>query len=118
MFIKQLIFEHWQKIENKRGDRVTLKQLAGMIGIEYSYFNHIYNERRPPTEEQIDALYDYFHDPRFYDAAGLPRPDFTLRLVIKNWGQMSQTTRRKIAKIVGVTDEKDNNTNHANDKGH
>lgn len=106
MDIKQLIFELWSGLERTEGKRIALKELADRVGIEYSSFNKIYNLSRPPTKEQIESLFDYFQDPRFYDVAGLPRPDLTLLFVMRKWGSLSEDKRSKIMKILGIPNSK------------
>jgi len=101
--IKQLIFEKWSEIEKANSRRVTLKELSSMVGIEYSYFNHIYNMRRSPTKDQIEILAEYFHDMRFYDVAGIPRPDPILKYLITEWGNLSHAVKDKLAKEAGYT---------------
>lgn len=100
MNIKQLIFEHLSKVERERSERIPLKEFAEMVGIEYSYFNHVYNMRRPPTREQVDRLYNFTGDLRFYDVAGMDRPDIELENVKKNWWKLSDYTKERITRLI------------------
>jgi len=100
MDIKQLLFEHLLKMEHYAGRHISLKAFSKMLGIEYTYFNHIYNLTQAPSEKVIIVLADYFDDPRFYDVAGLQRPDPMLRFVIRTWGALSLEGKEKISKIV------------------
>lgn len=60
------------------------------------YFNHVYNMSQKPSEKIIEQMYDFFGDLRFYDVAGLERPDPRLRYVMTNWGQMSDDAKEKV----------------------
>jgi hypothetical protein len=94
----QLLLEHyldWQKSEGRLG---KVKDFCDHIGEKnYQNFNHYLNGRRIPGEKVARRFAELFNDPRFYDAAGIPRPDPDLTMVITNWPKMSEETRRRFA---------------------
>lgn len=108
MNVKQLLFEHLSTLEREQGRRITLKELAGMIGMDDKYFNHVYNMSQKPSEKVVDQFYDFFGDIRFYDVCGMERPDPMLRHVMRTWGNLSLASKDKIAKIIGYDKPQEN----------
>lgn len=87
-------------MEKEEGRHIPIKELAARIGIYDKYFNNIYNGNQAPSAAMIEVMADFWDDPRFYDAAGMDRPDPLLRIVIRKWGQISVDTQRElVAKI-------------------
>lgn len=98
--IKELILEHRIALQNEEKRLISEKELARMVGIDDKYFNHIFNKRRKPTQEQVKLLARFFEDPRFYDAVEMKRPDEMLDNVTRNWWRLSPKTRQKIDRLV------------------
>lgn len=94
--VKLLLQEHLRAVEARENKRLTLKEFAEMIGYDDKLFNHLYNKRRPLTRDHAKKFADYFEDPRFYDAAGIPRPDPDLQFVQSNWEDVPDKVKRKI----------------------
>lgn len=85
----------------------TWKQFAEMIGLDHVYLNKIYNGRRNAGEKTIAALAEYFKDPRFYDVAGLDRPDPFLAFIRRNWGSVPLEERQQlVASVAKHTSDK------------
>jgi transcriptional regulator with XRE-family HTH domain len=99
--VSKLLFEKFLEYQKKSGERKTLKDFAEHIGVGQVHLNRLMNGRRNAGEKTIAMLADFFDDFRFYDAAGLPRPDPRLQTLIKNWGTLSEDARKKISDEIG-----------------
>ena len=98
--VRDLILEHRLALQNEQKRLISEKEMAEIVGINDKYFNHIFNMRRKLSPKVTKVLADFFDDPRFYDAAGIKRPDKSLDLVNRNWWRLSERTKKKIDKLV------------------
>jgi hypothetical protein len=96
MDASELLLEKYLEMQQKEGERISLKAFSERIGIDDKYLNHVINGRRKLSERLAITLANYFKDPRFYDAAGLPRPEPMLSYVIRHWGELSPEAKDKI----------------------
>ena len=105
--LSDLLFEKFLEYQQAAGTRKTLKQFAEDIGLGQVYLNRLMNGRRSAGEKTIIHLAEYFKDPRFYDAAGLDRPEALLIYTRRNWGQVPEEVKKKIAdQVAQYTTEK------------
>ena len=98
--LSDLLFEYYMAWQKEVGGRRTLKQYSEHIGIGEVFLNQIMNDKRNAGEKTVDHLVQFFKDPRFYDAAGIPRPDINLKYTMRNWGSLPEEEVQKIKQIV------------------
>jgi len=106
--LKDLLFEKYMDYQKASGGRKTLKQFSEYIGVGQVYLNRLMNERRNTSDKLIQNFAVFFDDPRFYDAAGMDRPDPRLVEVRRSWGSLPEEEKKRIGEIVGpyATDRK------------
>jgi transcriptional regulator with XRE-family HTH domain len=97
--IKNLLFEKYMDFQRTSGGRKSLKQFAEYIGVGEVYLNRLMNERRNAGEKAIVKLANFFSDLRFYDAAGMDRPDPQLVELRRAWGRLPDEEKKRIAEI-------------------
>ena len=94
--LSNLLFEKFMEYQNEAGQRKTLKEFAEHIGIGQVYLNRLMNERRSAGEKAIIHLASFFQDDRFYDVAGLVRPDPKLHYITRHWGDIPIEVQKRI----------------------
>jgi transcriptional regulator with XRE-family HTH domain len=105
--IKELLFEKFLEWQKSHGEIKTQKEFADYIGISEASLNHIMSGRREPSRKNIEYMAGFFKDDRFYDCAGLPRPDPKLHYISRHWGDLPIEVQKKIAgEIEQYTSEK------------
>jgi hypothetical protein len=100
MNVKSLLLEHYLAWQQQEGEIGTWKHFASMIGIDHVYLNKIYNGKRKAGEKIVQQLADYFKDDRFYDAAGLDRPDKRLAYARRNWPALPENIKKLISESI------------------
>jgi hypothetical protein len=98
--LHELLFEKYMDYQKASGQRKTMKQFSEFIGIGQVHMNRLMNERRKAGEKTIVHLADFYQDMRFYDAAGIERPEPLLTYTRRNWGKMPEDVKIRIAKEV------------------
>ena len=98
--VHELLFEKYMDYQKASGQRKTLKEFSEHIGIGQVHLNRLMNERRKAGEKTVVHLAEFFSDPRFYDAAELDRPEPLLSYTRRNWPNVPEEVKRKIAKEV------------------
>jgi transcriptional regulator with XRE-family HTH domain len=96
MTIRKLLLEHYLAFQKNKEDTATWKEFSEHIGIDRVYLNKIYNGKRKAGEKTIEYLARFFQDPRFYDDAGIPRPDPQLQALIYGWANIPKDVQEKI----------------------
>lgn len=94
--IRELLIEHyltWQKIS---GEIKTQGEFAAYLGESEKYLSLIMNGRKP-SKRQIVQFAEMLKDPRFYDAAGMDRPDQSLMYLRRNWQYLPKELKKRIA---------------------
>jgi transcriptional regulator with XRE-family HTH domain len=97
---RELLIEKFLEWQKAQGEIKTQKEFADYIGISEASLNHIMSGRREPSRRNIEYLAAYFKDDRFYDCAGLPRPDPKLHYITRHWGDVPEGVQQKIAKEI------------------
>ena len=95
--VKDLLFEKYMEFQRTSKQRRTLKEFSEYIGIGQVHLNRLMNQKRKAGEKTIIRLADFFRDMRFYDAAGLDRPEPLLTYTRRNWGNVPDEIKKKIA---------------------
>lgn len=103
---QQKLFDKFIEFQKAEGERKTLKEFAAYIGIGEKYFNLLLNGKRPPSDNVIDTLAEFFRDLSFYDVTGRERPRLRLNYVQKHWDEVEPEDKNRIAELVSrYTDE-------------
>ena len=95
--VKQLLLEYFLAWEKEEGEIKTWKEFAEHCGFDHIYLNKIYNGKRKAGEKTIQQLANYFRDPRYYDAAGMDRPEPMTSYIRRNLGMAPDEVKKKIA---------------------
>jgi transcriptional regulator with XRE-family HTH domain len=98
--IKKLLLEKYLARQQELGERISLKAFADWIGIDDKYLNHIMNGRRNLSPRMAELFAEFFNDPRFYDLAGMDRPNPGLQYVSRHWEKVPEDIQRKIAEEI------------------
>ena len=96
MKVSDYLLHYLQRWEQNEGERKTLKQYADYLGVNNKSFNHIWRDRRLPSQEIADQIYSVTGDAEIYDLAGLDRPDYRLNFIRKNWGKFPDDEKDKV----------------------
>jgi transcriptional regulator with XRE-family HTH domain len=94
---RELLIEKFLEWQKAQGEIKTQKEFADYIGISEASLNHIMSGRREPSRKNIEYMAGFFKDDRFYDCAGLPRPDPKLHYITRHWGDVPIEVQNKIA---------------------
>jgi transcriptional regulator with XRE-family HTH domain len=104
---KELLFEKFLEWQKNQREIKTQKEFADYIGIKGASLNHIMSGRRSPSRRIVEHLVGFFNDPRFYDSAGVTRPDPKLHYITRHWGDVPIEVQKRIAgEIEEYTNEK------------
>ena len=95
--VKELLFEKFLEWQKSEGEIKTQKEFADHIGISEASLNHIMSGRRPPSRKNIEYLAVFFADLRFYDCAGISRPDPRLQYINRHWGELKNDEQDRIS---------------------
>jgi transcriptional regulator with XRE-family HTH domain len=98
--VGNLLFEHFMIYQNKVRRVITQKEFADLVGVDDKVYNNIYHGRQKASKTVINRLAEYFDDLRFYDAAGMDRPDPLLFSVQRNWEKIPNAVRKKISETI------------------
>jgi transcriptional regulator with XRE-family HTH domain len=91
-----LLLHHYLDWQKSEGHIKTLKDFAAFCGINESYLNLVMNGKRPLTQKMALKLAQILHDPKFYDALDLPRPDPDLQALSCLWPSLSSEARHTL----------------------
>lgn len=100
MNIRQLLLEYYLAWQKELGEIKTWKEFSEKIDLDYVYLNKIYNGRRKAGEKTIQHLANHFKDPRYYDAAGMDRPEPVTAYIRRNLGGVPDEVKKKIAEEI------------------
>jgi hypothetical protein len=102
-----LLTSHVIKLQQEQNRIIKQKELVDLLGVGETTLNLAWNGKRPPSKTLVEKCARYFSDLRFYDAAGMSRPDPLLHYTTKHWGEVPENIRKKIAEEVALyTNEK------------
>jgi hypothetical protein len=103
---KELLVEHLVKWHYESGEDKSQAEFAALIGETEKYLSQIMNGRKPSKRQTI-LFAEVLNDPRFYDAAGIDRPEPLLSYTKRNWGSIPEEVKKNIAEqISAYTTEK------------
>jgi len=94
--VGDLLFDYLHEYEMKLRRAVSQREFAEYIRIDDKNYNHIFTGRRKPSPANLKLLVDFFDDPRFYDAVGVPRPDEDLIYIQRAWGKLPRQVREEM----------------------
>jgi transcriptional regulator with XRE-family HTH domain len=107
---KQKLVSRWLtkrfiEMQDRRGERMTVRQLAEYLDVPEGALGHWLNGIRAPTKrEYIDKLAVLGLE--IYDILGLPRPDFSFRTLTAVWGRLSEDKRQRLLRsALGLEEE-------------
>jgi len=98
--IRDLLLEHYLNYQRKENRRVPVKEFSEYIGLSYSFYNHLFNGTRDAGLNTINQLALFFNDPRFYDAAGFPRPDPLVNDLSLVVGKLNSKDRKVVSDVI------------------
>jgi hypothetical protein len=94
--VRELLIEHYLAWQKKSGVIKKQNEFAVWIGESEKYLSLIMNGRKP-SKRQVVSFAEIFNDPRFYDAAGMDRPEKYLDYAKRNWNTIPKELKKKIA---------------------
>jgi transcriptional regulator with XRE-family HTH domain len=100
MKVSEYLLKYLQKWERLEGERKTLKQFSVYLGVSDKSLNHLWRDRRQPSQEIADQIYSVTGDPEIYDLADLDRPDYRLNFIRKNWGQFQDDDKETVMEML------------------
>lgn len=95
-----LLTAHVIKLQQEQGKLIKQKELAEMLGVGETSLNLAWNKKRPPSKKLVEICSLYFKDMEFYDAVGIERPEPLLSYTRRNWGNVSDEDKKKIAALI------------------
>jgi transcriptional regulator with XRE-family HTH domain len=116
MKVSDYLLTYLRKWETREGERKTLKQFAEYLGVSYKSFNHLWRDRRVPSQEVADQIYSVTGDQEIYDISGLDRPDYRLAFIRKNWGDFPDEEKEKVMEMLSRYQSKKRAGNDASTK--
>lgn len=104
--VRELLIEHYLAWQKSSGVIKKQGEFAAWVGEDIKYLSMVMNGRKP-SQRQVNHFADFFHDPRFYDAAGMERPEKYLAYTKRNWKHLPEELKKRIAdEISPYTTEK------------
>jgi transcriptional regulator with XRE-family HTH domain len=100
MKVSEYLLKYLQKWERLAGERKTLKQFSVYLGVSDKSLNHLWRDRRQPSQEIADQIYSVTGDAEIYDLADLDRPDYRLNFIRKNWGQFPDEDKETVMEML------------------
>jgi hypothetical protein len=78
------------------GEIKTQGDFAVYLGESEKYLSLVMNGRKP-SKRQVVQFAELLKDPRFYDAAGMERPEKYLMYLRRNWPHIPDELKKRIA---------------------
>lgn len=105
----ELLLEHYLDYQRRTGKLVSLRAFAEHLGVHVSTISLLMSGKRPLSRSMAKRLAEAANDPRFYDAAGLSRPDPGLQYITQSWDRLSESQRNAIRETVAryITESKE-----------
>lgn len=97
--VRELLIEHFLAWQDKSGEIKKQGEFAAYIGEDEKYLSMILNGRKP-SKRQVVQFAEFFNDSRFYDAAGLDRPERYLMYTRRNWPHIPDELKKRIAEEI------------------
>ena len=97
---RNLLLDHYLEWQRNRGSAAPIKAFAEYLGISETYFNLIWNGKRTPSADIIARIATKLADPRFYDVAGISRPDPVFTYVAREWPHLSHREQEAVRELI------------------
>lgn len=102
----ELLTAHVIQLQQEEGRLIKQKELAVYLDIGETTLNLAWNGKRPPSKKLVEKCAIYFKDMSFYDTASMDRPEPLLTYTQRNWENIPDEIKKKIAEEVSrFTDE-------------
>jgi hypothetical protein len=96
----QLLTVHVIQLQNEKGRLIKQKQLVELLEVGETSLNLAWNGKRPPSKNLVEKCAVFFNDMRFYDVAGMDRPEPLQAYIRRNLGNVPEEVKKKIAEEV------------------
>jgi transcriptional regulator with XRE-family HTH domain len=96
----KLLLDHYLDFQKRKGELATQAEFADYLGIHKTTLSNLNKGERPLSKKMAILLAEKTSDPRFYDVAGLARPDPALSYVSKSWDNLTQEQQDEIQKNI------------------